>query len=168
MDYTGLRRHGISTIKYQKCRLGVLVSAFKHGLVPLPIHVLDFRYRSMRALRGFQVRTFKRARRPHFRRQQKSGTCRRHACSNFGSRYRLSGDGDTQKLDVSRRIARIAANVDTCSLTHIRGRNTGNWSISISNDKGRNAHSHLVIASRLCRDTGVIVIKQISTICFRG
>jgi hypothetical protein len=31
--------HGISTIKYQKCRLGVLVSAFKHGLVRYTIHM---------------------------------------------------------------------------------------------------------------------------------
>jgi hypothetical protein len=146
--------HGISTIKYQKCRLGVLVSAFKHGLVPLydpciglPVQIVRacalcaaFKYGLTPAWKGAMT-TFS---------EETTKAARVVTRETFGSRYRAryavryrSGDG---KLDVSRRIASHRVQTWTlCLFDPHPWRGTRELVHSISNDKGRNAHSRLVM-----------------------
>jgi hypothetical protein len=69
----------------------------------------------------------------------------------------------TCRVDCSHRVQTWTL----CSLTHIRGEEYWELVRKVSRTtKDAMRIVRLVIASRLCRDTGVIVIKQISTFVF--
>jgi hypothetical protein len=130
-------------------RACALCAAFKYGLTP--------------SLEGHAMTTF-----------SEETTKKRHVSSRVsvlvaGIEHGMRFDTDqvmALKLDVSRvALLRIAyKRGHFASLTHIRGEVTRELVHKyLERQKDAMRIVRLVIASRLCRDTGVIVIKQIST-----